>query len=183
MSKIITANNNSTGTGNSILRENHGAISSAMHVIKADWPVYRLIVAVWIFGYLYLLFTGHLQSSNLLMYVQVLMPLLTLMLLLLHLGKKVKTGVLQYKSDRAIRLDTAESSNNAGTLISSLAMFFMVCLFMGVFTAVKGSLGLRYGFLHDVWQADLDRFLFLSHDPWQILFKPLHFIPLQAFIE
>lgn len=155
----------------------------AMPGIRADWPLYAFIAAYFAIGYGYLYSVGFLEKSHFLVYFKFLFPVFVFyfvpfffILKMLTVRRKVPGRITL--ANRMIRSPKAMSR-----YLTGIAFLTIYCFFIAMFTAVKSSFGIVYGFQHDIYQADFDQFLFFGVDPWHVLFTPIHSIYLQPLIE
>lgn len=151
--------------------------------LRCDLPLHALIAGFWVIGYFYLNLVGQIENSYFLIYFKLLFPLLSgafMPLVVVYSAVKI---LLLAKKRRALAFRFMLAPRNAGRMISGFVLLGSICLLMGMFTAIKTSFGFTYGFVHDVWQADLDAILFLGFEPWQLLFTPFQSVWLQAIIE
>lgn len=158
-------------------------LEHALPQIKADWPLYAFIAAYFAIGYAYLSSVGFLEKSHFLVYFKFLFPVFVFyfipfffILKMLTVRRKVPERI--GLANRLIRSPKAMSR-----YLTGIAFLTVYCFFIAMFTAVKSSFGIVYGFQHDVYQADFDQFLFFGTDPWHVLFTPIHSIYLQPLIE
>jgi membrane-associated phospholipid phosphatase len=145
-------------------------------------PFILLISIYWIIGFAYLTYFNQIAGSHLFIYVVLLGPLLILILPAVFIvGVSIRAASLKHRRKLAFRRLFA--SRNVANFAVGVILMIMLCVFMGMFTAVKSSFATLQGFQHDVWQADLDKLLFFGNDPWQVLFVPFHSIFFQKVIE
>lgn len=151
--------------------------------IIAAKPFILIITTYWILGLAYLSYHNQLSFTHLFVYLGKLSPLLIGLLPAIFIIAAV-LGALQRSGRRwKFGLKRVFANRNIANFLVGVTMMIMLCLFMGMFTALKGSFGDLQGFRHDVWQADLDKLLFFGVDPWRVLFTPIHSTLLQIIIE
>jgi hypothetical protein len=151
--------------------------------IRHDLPLYAIIAISWVAGYVYLSWVGEVGNSHFLAYFSRLLPLFVLFFLPALLLFTICKILLTVKRRKLLVFRFMLGPRNMGRILSGTVLVAAICIFMGMFTAVKTSFGHTYGFQHDVWQANLDAFLFAGYEPWEILFTPVHSIALQTAIE
>ena len=136
-----------------------------------DRFLYLIIAVFWLAGYAYLSFVGQAENSFFFIYFDTLFPQFTTVLLPLLIVYSIAKILIRKVTRLSLAFRLLLSPRNISKVISGLVLLAGVCLSLGMFTAVKTSFGYTYGFLHDIWQADLDKLLFLGVDPWHVLFS------------
>ena len=151
--------------------------------VHRDRHLYLIIALFWLAGFGYLSFVGQAKSSFFFIYFDTLFPQFTTVLLPLLTVYSIAKILIRKVARLSLAFKLLLSPRNISRVISGLVLLAGVCLSLGMFTAVKTSFGYTYGFVHDIWQADLDKLLFLGIDPWHVLFSPMHSVWLQIVVE
>ena len=156
---------------------------SLVQTLRKDAFLYLLMACYFLCGFIYLSFVGQAQKSHFFIYYAVLLPLF--LFLITPFIALYSVYVIQRRTPLRQRLafKAITNPNNMTRYISGLVFLTAYCLFIGMFTSVKSSLGSVYGFQHDMYQADLDKLLFFGVDAWRVLFKPIHNAWSQPIIE
>lgn len=80
--------------------------------------------------------------------------------------------VMRYDRRRRLAYRRFFTPHRIARLMAGLLLLMSISLFFGAFTWLKNMLPvLNGGFLHDKWQADLDRWLHGGVDPWRLLWS------------
>lgn len=158
--------------------KNH--LAKGLEVAK---PIFKLVMVFWACGFLYLCLFYPNSLGQLFSYFKTLFPVIGI----LAPGIFVLTALMSAKRRAKHRVQYAFKRlfgpRNTAKMVTGVAIMIAICLFMGMFTSLKVSFAPLFGFNHDLWQADLDKFLFFGHEPWHILFTPFHALPFQKIIE
>lgn len=151
--------------------------------LKNDKAIYGFITFYFLAGYAFLGYNGQISKSYFFIYFSVLFPLF--IALLTPFFAVLTAYIIQRRAPQRQKLafKAVTSPKNISRYLIGLAFLTLYCLFIGMFTSVKSSLGTVYGFQHDIFQADLDKALFFGVDAWKILFKPIHSLWTQPIIE
>ena len=156
---------------------------SLVKALRKDAFLYLLMACYFLFGFIYLILVGQAQKSHFFIYYTVLLPLF--IFLITPFIALYSAYVIQRRAPMRQRLafKSITNLNNMTRYINGLVFLTVYCLFIGMFTSVKSSLGNVYGFQHDVYQADIDKLLFFGVDAWRVLFTPIHNAWSQPIIE
>ncbi len=151
--------------------------------LRRDTFLYVFIACYFLFGFIYLNLVGQAQESHFFIYFSVLLPLF--LVFFTPFIALYSVLVIQRRAPTRQRLafKAIVNPNNMTRYICGLTFLTAYCLFIGMFTGVKSSLGNIFGFQHDIYQADIDKFLFFGVDAWRVLFTPIHSTWLQPIIE
>lgn len=142
-----------------------------------------IILAYWVLGIVYLDHYNQTSDLHLFIYLERLLPLVVIVLPLIFFLSELLRVARCGKHRWRFALKRLFASRNAANFMVGIFLMTMLCLFMGMFTTLKGSFGALQGFKYDIWQANLDKLLFLDNDPWRVLFEPFHSTLLQQIIE
>jgi len=151
--------------------------------LKHDRGLYGFIALYFLAGYGFLAYHGQVSKSHFLIYYSVLFPLF--IAFLTPFFALFTAYIIQRRtpSRQKLAFRSVTSSGNVSRYIIGLMFLTAYCLFIGMFTSVKTSLSVIYGFQHDVFQADMDKAIFMGVDAWKILFEPIHSLWTQPVIE
>ncbi len=155
----------------------------AKHSVSVMMPFYITFIVYLALSTTYLIYIDRLSVINFAPYFQTLLPQLTFFFPLLLLIGGIAGALRRGKQRRLYAVKTLFNPRNVANYLVGASAIFMLMVFLGMYTAVKNTFGEIQGFQHDIWQADLDQFLFFGHDPWHILFTPFHSISLQKIVE
>lgn len=158
-------------------------IAYALPAIRKDWPLYGFIAAYFAIGYTYLYNVGFLEKSHFLVYFKFLFPVFVFYFIPFFFILKMLTMRRRVPERITLANRLIRSPKAMARYLTGISFLTVYCFFIAMFTAVKSSFGIVYGFQHDVYQADLDQLLFFGVDPWHVLFTPIHTIFLQPLIE
>lgn len=158
-------------------------LSTVKQNFVRDKTLYFVVLAYWVVGYIYLTVTDRAAQSNFLIYFEFLFPLIGVLIPTLCIVYSALKIALKVRKRRILAFKLFMSPENLANMISTILLMCLVCILIGMFTSVKTSFSALQGFQHDVWQANLDKILFLGNDPWQVIFKPFHSETLQSIIE
>jgi len=157
--------------------------SGVFEGLRHDRGLYGFIALYFVSGYGFLAYHDQVSKSHFLIYYSVLFPLfigfLTPFFALLTAYCIQRRAPLRQK----LALRSVTSSKNISRYLIGLMFLTAYCLFIGMFTSVKTSLSVIYGFQHDIFQADVDKAIFMDVDAWKILFEPIHSLWTQPIIE
>ncbi|MBO6917011.1 MAG: phosphatase PAP2 family protein [Rhizobiaceae bacterium] len=145
-------------------------------------PFYVVLIAYIFLTSCYLIYVDRISIVRIDLYFQNLFPLLVTFPFVFLIGG-IAGAMRRGKRRRSYAVKTLFNSRYVANFLIGTSVVFLLTVFMGMFTAVKFTFGDIHGFKHDIWQADLDKLLFFGHDPWQILFAPIHSISLQQIVE
>lgn len=160
-----------------------GVLGYAKHSVMIMAPFYLTLIAYLVLSTIYLIYVDRLSVINFSPYFKKLLPQLTFFFPLLLLIGGIAGALRRGKQRRLYAVKILFNQRNVANYLVGASAIFMLMVFLGMYTAVKNTFGDIQGFQHDVWQADLDQFLFFGHDPWHLLFTPFHSISLQKIIE
>lgn len=146
-------------------------------------PFYLTLVVYVILSGAYLAFVDRASIVNFDPYFQRMLPQLVFFFPLILLVGGISGALRRGKHRRKYAVKSLFNSRNVANYLVGVSIIISLMVFLAMFTAVKNTFGDIQGFNHDIWQADLDQLLFFGHDPWRILFTPIHSLPLQQIIE
>ncbi|MEW7008932.1 phosphatase PAP2 family protein [Lentilitoribacter sp. EG35] len=151
--------------------------------ISKTKPVIMLMLAYWGIGFVYLGYFEKLAGQHFFIYLETLLPLVVVVLPTFFILSATLGAVRRGKHRSRWALKRTFSNQNIANFFVGVVLMILLCMFMGMYTAIKTSFADLQGFQHDIWQADLDKLLFFGSDPWRIMFDSIHSIALQKFVE
>lgn len=151
--------------------------------MKKARPYYLYVAIYVVLAMVYLAYMDQLSMINLGRYATTLLPEMTVYLPALLIVSSVLSAVRRGKHRRVYALKKLFSSRSISNFLVGLSVLTAFVFFLSMYTATKGTFGHVFGFDHDIWQADIDKLLFLGVDPWRYLFLPIHSVDLQRIIE
>ncbi len=158
-------------------------ISELHNLLSKDAMLYVIVTLYCGAGYAYLYTVGRIPFSKFLIYFDSLFVLLGIVLPIIMIFYSILKLHLKTTGRFLLAYKILMKPKNLANMLSTIFLMGLVCIHTGMFTAIKTSLSATQGFRHDIWQADLDKFIFLGKDAWEWLMKPVHSEPLLEIIQ
>lgn len=151
--------------------------------LGAAKPVFVIMFVYLILGFAYLSYFDRTSDIHAMVYLQKFIPQLVFFFPAILLLVGVLGAIRRGKNRWFFAIKRLFVPRNLANFCVGALILTTLCVFMAMFTAIKNSFADLQGFQHDLWQANLDKFLFFGNDPWRILFQPIHNTLLQQIVE